>query len=133
MKPSKKSPKAKEIPKVTESEWEVLTVLWERGPVSASQITTSLKPKTGWSLGAVRTFLTRLIGKEVVRLLDDEPIYRYEAVYDQETMVHHESRTFLDRYFGGTFHALVAHYLERENLSPKEIDRLKQLLKDHER
>ena len=128
-----KKKKTVKIPKITESEWEVLSVLWERGPVSASQVTVSLKPKTGWSLGAVRTFLTRMVNKGVVQILDDEPIFRYEALFDHETLVHHESRSFLDKYFGGTFHALVAHYLDKEDVSPEEIRRLKKLLQDHEK
>jgi len=117
-----------EQPKITAAEWEVLDVLWERGAVSASQVATSLKSRTGWSLGAVRTFLTRLINKGVVRILDDEPINRYEAVYDRETFVHWESLGFLEKYFGGAFHLMVAGYLKHENIPPEELSRLKRLL-----
>jgi BlaI family penicillinase repressor len=121
------------LPKITAAEWEVLDVLWERGPVSASQVATSLKSRTGWSLGAVRTFLTRLIHKGTVRILDDEPINRYEAVYDRETFVHRESHGFLDKYFDGTFHLMLASYLKHENVSPAEIARLKRLLDEREK
>jgi BlaI family penicillinase repressor len=122
-----------ELPKITMAEWDVLDILWRRGPVSASQVTTSLKLKTGWSLGAVRTFLTRLINKGVVRILDDEPINRYEAVYDRETFVHRESHGFLEKYFGGTFHLMVASYLKHEKIPPEEITRLRQLLDEREK
>ena len=123
-----KKRKKKEPPKITAAEWEILDVLWKRGPVSASQVAASLKAKTGWSLGAVRTFLTRLINKGSVRILDDEPINRYEAVYNRETFVHWESNGFLEKYFGGAFHLMVASYLKHENIPPEEIARLKQLL-----
>ena len=119
--------------KVSDAEWDVLDVLWNRGAVSASQIRTTLKPKTGWSLGAVRSFLTRLINKGVVRILDDEPIYRYEALYDRDTLIRRESSGFLEKHFGGAFHAMVAHYLKNENVTPEEIERLKQLLNEHEK
>ena len=118
--------------KITDAEWEVLDILWVRGPVSASQVAVSLKSKTGWSIGAVRTFLARLANKGVVRILDDEPINRYEAVYDRETLVHHESNGFLDKYFGGAFHRMVASYLKNENIPPDELARLQQLLKQHD-
>lgn len=120
-------------PKITAAEWEVLDVLWERGPVSASQVATSLKSRTGWSLGAVRTFLTRLLNKDIVRILDDEPINRYEAVYDRETFVHWESHGFLEKYFDGTFHLMLASYLKHENVPPEEIARLKRLLEAQEK
>ena len=124
---TKKEPRNKP-PSITAAEWEILDVLWKRGPVSASQVAASLKTKTGWSLGAVRTFLTRLINKGSVRILDDEPINRYEAVYNRETFVHWESHGFLEKYFGGAFHLMVASYLKHENIPPEEIARLKQLL-----
>jgi BlaI family penicillinase repressor len=120
-------------PSITAAEWEVLDVLWKRGAISASQLTTTLKSKTNWSLGAVRTFLTRLINKGVIRVLDDEPINRYETVYDRETLVHWESHGFLEKHFGGAFHLMVASYLKHENVPPEEIARLKQLLEEREK
>jgi len=119
--------------RISDAEWEVLDVLWTRGEVSASQIATTLKSKTGWSLGAVRSFLTRLINKGVVELLDDEPIYRYKAVYDRETLIRQESSGFLEKFFGGVFPAMVAHYLKNEEIPPEEIKRLKKMLNDYEK
>ena len=121
------------VPKITAAEWEILDVLWKRGAVSASQVVTSLKSKTGSSLSAVRTMLTRLLNKGAVRILDDEPINRYEPVYDRETFVHWESHGFLEKYFGGAFHLMVASYLKHENVPPEEIARLKQLLNEREK
>lgn len=118
--------------KISEAEWAVLDVLWERGAVSASQATTSLSSKTGWRLRTVRSFWGRLIGKGAVRLLDDEPIYRYEAICEREAIIRQESSGFLEKYFGGTFHAMIAHYLKNEKITPEEIERLKQMLDEHE-
>lgn len=128
----KKTAKAEEF-KVSEAEWQVLEVLWQRGAVSASQVRTTLKDKTGWSLGAVRSFLSRLIAKGAVRLLDDEPINRYDAIYDRETLLRHESSGFLEKHFGGTVYAMVAHFLKNENVPADEIKRLKKLLNDYEK
>lgn len=128
-----KSPKEKNEVKVSEAEWEVLDVLWHRGAVSASQVRTTLKDRTGWSLGAVRSFLSRLIAKGVVRLLDDEPINRYEAVCDRETLLRQESSGFLEKHFGGTVYGMVAHLLKNEEVPDEEIEQLKKLLDDYER
>lgn len=128
----KKSPRNPEV-KISESEWDVLDVLWERGAVSASQVRVTLQDKTGWSLGAVRSFLSRLIAKGVVRLLDDEPINRYEAIYDRETLLRHESSGFLEKHFGGTVYTMVAHFLRNEDVPAEEIKRLKNLLAEYEK
>ena len=119
--------------RISESEWEVLDVLWKRGAVSASQVKTTLQNRTGWSLGTVRSFLSRLIAKGVVRLLDDEPINRYEAIYDRETLLRYESSGFLEKHFGGTVYAMVAHFLRNEGVPAGEIKRLKKLLTEYEK
>ena len=134
MKPNRNpSPPSSPPGRVSDAEWEVLDVLWTRGEVSASQITTTLKPKTNWSLGAVRSFLTRLINKGIVELLDDEPIYRYRSIYDRETLIRQESTGFFEKFFGGSLPAVVAYYLKNEGVSHEELGRLKKMLKDYEK
>lgn len=118
--------------RIPESEWEVLRVLWKRGACSVSQIQTSLAQNgNACTLGAVRSFVTRLVAKDVVRQLDDEPIMRFEAVYDEETLLSQERDSFLEKYFDGTVSSLVAQYLQGENVPAAEIERLRNLLDDY--
>ena len=123
----KKSVRRKTIAPVTNSEWKVLTVLWNRGPVTVSQVRASLKQK--WTLGAIRSFLDRLVEKKLARLLDDEPIYRFEAVCDCETLLREKSRIFLEQYFGGSFHDFALFYLAEHKIPPKKVDDFIKLLK----
>jgi len=118
--------------RVPESEWEVLRVLWKRGACSVSQIQTSLAQNgNSCTLGAVRSFVTRLTAKGVVRQLDDEPIMRFEAIYDEATLLSRERDSFLEKYFDGTVSSLVAQYLQAENVPPEEIERLRDILDNY--
>jgi BlaI family penicillinase repressor len=118
--------------RIPESEWEVLRVLWKRGACSVSQIQTSLAQNgNSCTLGAVRSFVTRLVAKNVVRQLDDEPIMRFEAIYDEVSLLSRERDTFLVKYFDGTVSALVAQYLQDENVPTEEIERLQSLLENY--
>lgn len=107
-KTAKKASRVKIIEQPSGAEWKVLSVLWNRGPVSVSQIRTSLKNE--WTLGAIRSFLKRLVDKKLVRLLDDESIYRFEAVHDRETLLCEKSRKFLKQYFNGSFQKFAECY-----------------------
>jgi len=118
--------------RIPESEWEVLRVLWKRGACSVSQIQTSLAQNgNSYTLGAVRSFVMRLAAKNVVRQLDDEPIMRFEAAYDEATLLSQERDSFLEKYFDGTVSSLVAQYLQGENVPPEEIERLRGLLENY--
>ena len=43
--------------RITEAEWEVIDVVWERAPVAASTIAELLEQKRDWTLATVRTLL----------------------------------------------------------------------------
>ncbi len=118
--------------RIPESEWEVLRVLWKRGACSVSQVQITLSQNgNDCTLGAVRSFLVRLVAKGVVRQLDDEPIQRFEALYPEEQLLTTERNSFLEKYFDGTVTSFLAQYLQSENVPKKELDRLQQLLDDY--
>ena len=124
---AKNSVRKKTLPSVTNSEWKVLTVLWNRGPVTVSQVRASLKLE--WTLGAIRSFLDRLVEKKLARLLNDEPIYRFEAICNHETLLREKGRVFLEQYFGGSFQDFAAFYLAEQTSSARKTDDLSKLLK----
>lgn len=115
----------------SDGEWEVLDVLWDRGPATVSQVWVSLGRK--WKVGVVRSFLDRLVAKDKARRLDDEPIYRFEAACDRGQSLCDRCLVFLDQCFGGSVHGsvrgFVAFYLDTAKVSRKDIDDLAGLLK----
>ena len=128
-KPVKKPGKQNTIAHVTDSEWKILAVLWDRGPIIASQIQASLKQK--WTQGAVYSFLKRLVKKKLVCCLKDEgeKIVRFGAVYDRETLLREKSRIFLEQYFNGSFQDFALLYLAGQKIPAKKIDALIKQLK----
>jgi len=49
--------------RMTNAEWEVMTVVWRRAPVAASTIAEELHESKQWTLATVRTLLRRLANK----------------------------------------------------------------------
>lgn len=56
----------KEIPRITDAEWEVMIVLWKKLPKTAGQISQELSNSTGWKLNTVKTLISRLVKKRAV-------------------------------------------------------------------
>ena len=54
-------------PNISDSEWAVMEVLWERPSQTASEITKALRPSTNWAENTVRTLLTRLVEKGALK------------------------------------------------------------------
>jgi BlaI family penicillinase repressor len=119
----------KNIPRISDTEWEVMRVVWEREPCSAGDIIAALHQRdTGWHPKTVKAFLNRLVKKKVLGFKLDGRAYRYYPLVRQSECAEAASVSFLDRVFGGSLKPMVAHFVARKRLSPKEIRELKELL-----
>jgi len=50
--------------KISESEWQVMTVAWEKAPVSAADVVEALLQQKCWHSRTTRTLLDRLVKKK---------------------------------------------------------------------
>lgn len=65
---------------ITNSEWEVMRVLWASDELKSSDIITILQEKFDWSDSTIKTLLGRLIEKELVSSRRDGRAYLYHAI-----------------------------------------------------
>jgi BlaI family transcriptional regulator, penicillinase repressor len=116
-------------PKISSAEWEVMTVLWAKGPLTATGLFEALPVGHGWKQKTVNTFLTRLLHKGVLTVDKREKAFVYAARLARETYVRAEGKSFLRRVFQGDAGDLVLHFCEQADFTADEIRELEQLLK----
>lgn len=117
-----------EQPMISESESLVMEVLWTRAPQTADEIAATLGPANNWQDATVKTFLNRLLKKGVIRAEYEGRRYLYSPVLQRADWVDAQSRSVLDRLFGGRVAPLVAHFSERQALSRDDIAELRKLI-----
>ena len=54
--------------KLSDSEWTVMTAIWERSPASVRDVLERIGPKTDWAYSTVKTILERLVEKKALRV-----------------------------------------------------------------
>lgn len=117
-------------PKISESEWQVMDVLWSRSAAAtAAEVFAALPVGHGWHQKTVNTFLARLAKKGVVRISKDGNTNRYAARVRREECVAREGRGFLERVFRGAAGPMLLHFCENADLTPDEISELEKLLR----
>jgi BlaI family penicillinase repressor len=116
------------IPGISSAEWVVMQVLWRQAPLSALEVFEALEGQADWHPKTVRTLLGRLLAKGVLRREKRGGVYRFSPEATQEKCVHEESVSFLQRCFGGSARPMLAHFIERENLTPQDIESLRAML-----
>lgn len=123
----------KQLPAISEAEWEVMKVLWANEPLTAAEVIKLVAERMNWSPKTVRTLLNRLVVKEVVGIEQGSRPYAYHSLVSEETCQREETHSFLKRIYNGAFKPLMVNFLQSENLSEKEIEELKQLLEEKKR
>lgn len=111
-------------PQISGAEWEVMTVLWEAAPLTGAEVAERIggHPKT------VKTLLGRLVKKRAIRYTEEGNRYLYRPVFPRERYVAEESRSFLQRVFGGEATPALVHFVENVELSDEDIQELRELL-----
>lgn len=118
---------------ISESEWEVMTLVWSASPVAAADLVDQLTRKRGWAARTTRTLLERLVAKGVLTYEQDGKRYLYRPAVTMADCVRRESRSFLDRVFGGKPGAMLVHLVKETPLTADEIADLRRLLKQKEK
>lgn len=116
------------IPKISESEWEIMKIIWSSHPITAEQIALRLPEGIGWSDQTVRTFVSRLLKKKAIGYEKTGRSYFYYPLVSEKDCVKSESQSFLQRVFGGAADLMVTNFLEEATLSEQEIEELQRIL-----
>jgi BlaI family penicillinase repressor len=119
--------------RISESEWQVMVLVWERSPVAAGEIVDSLSRRTGWHSRTIRTLLDRLVKKGALKATFVGKRYLYEPLLSMNACIRQESRSFLERVFGGEAAPMLLYLVRESKLSSDEIKELKRLLSEKEK
>lgn len=113
---------------ISEAESRVMEVLWKQAPQTSEDIVAALLEPTGWHEKTIKTLLNRLLGKGAISAERDGRRYLYSPQLRREDWQQLESRSLLDRVFGGKVTPLLAHFSQHEKLSAKDIAELRKLI-----
>lgn len=118
----------KELPRIADSEWRVMQVLWEHSPQTANDIVKALSNEVKWKPRTIKTLISRLVKKGAVNIIEEGYRYRYSAAVDESECVRSETKSFIGRVYQGAMTPALAALLEDADLSSKDIDELQEIL-----
>lgn len=124
---------SRKVPSISESEWEVMNVLWEKAPQTANDVILSLQKRTDWKPKTVRTLLDRLVKKKVVGVNKNQKVYTFFPLYTQDECQHAEAQSFLKRIYGGTLKSMLVQFIQEDSLTEEDIKELRSILNENSR
>ncbi len=120
----------KNIPQISEAEFEVMKIIWKYAPINTNEVTEKLTHTTDWSPKTIQTMLKRLVAKNALTYSKESRVFVYTPLISEAEYLRQKRTSFLDRYFQGNMTSMLSSYLEEETLPPKELEELRKLLSD---
>ena len=120
----------KRTPNLTEAELRLMDVVWEKGAATVAEVADALPKDLGLAYNTVLTTMRILEDKGYLRhtKADESRAFVYSPVVGRSEASRNAVRYLVSRFFRNSPELLVLNLLEDEDLSAKELQRIRALV-----
>lgn len=121
------------LPRPTDSELEILTVLWSTGPATVREVHAVVKRRRAAEYSTILKFLQIMAEKGLVRRDEKQRAHVYQAARPREWTQRQLAGDLLERAFNGSAKALLMGTLSARKASLEDLAEMRKLLDDYGR
>ncbi len=118
----------KEMPRISESEYEIMKLIWRDAPISTNDVVKRFEGINDWSPKTVQTLLARLVKKGALSYEKKGRVYIYTPLIKEKEYIHTESSSFLKKFYNGALNSMVLNFIDDDKLTDKDINELIRIL-----
>ncbi len=112
---------------IYEAELRLMELIWERAPLRSGELVRLAGEKLGWKKSTVFTVLKKLENRKI--LANQEAVITPLVTREQVLLA--ESRSLIERLFGGSSRLFLTNFLAKEEFTAEEAEELKALIDRH--
>ncbi len=124
---------ASELPRPTDAELEILTVLWSHGPATVREVHEAIAARKPTQYTTVLKLLQIMAEKGLVRRNEKQRAHIYEAARPREWTQRQLAGDLLQRAFNGSARSLMLGALSARKATREELSELRRLLEEYEK
>ena len=118
--------------KITGSELEVMKLLWRaEDALSVTEIREELQKSKGWEPATIKTLISRLVTKGVLRQ-EKRNVFYYSPLISEKEYSTWATDDLISRLYNGRARDLVAALVDSDGLSQEDLDELRQMFRVEE-
>jgi BlaI family penicillinase repressor len=122
----------KKSPTLTDAEHRIMEIVWRRGSASVADVADALEGKDGTAYTTILTMMRILREKGYLNCRKSGRAHIFTPKVDRATAARKAVRQLLTKFFAGSAGELVLSFLREEEISPEELDELKQKIREAE-
>lgn len=117
---------------LSDQEWQIMQMLWEKGVMSVKEVWQALYPNGEKAYTTIQTYMDRMTNKKLLSKQKIGLVNFYHAIVDKKSLLKHATENLVSRAFNGSFFSLAAFLVDSPNLSSEELEKIKALIKSKE-
>lgn len=121
------------LPRPTDAELEILTVLWSTGPATVRQVYEVISRRREAQYSTTLKFMQIMADKGLLLRDEQQRAHVYQAARPREWTQQQLAGHLLDRAFSGSAKALLIGALSAKKTTPTELAELRKLLDEYSR
>lgn len=112
--------------RLSESEYRLMDVIWDREPISAMELSSICLEKFDWKKSTVYTMLKRM-GDKGILLFENKTV---TALIKREQANRSEGDALLNKAYGGSLPDFFAAFLQDRKLTKEEAERIQKMIEE---
>jgi len=113
---------------LTEAEWEIMKVVWEKEPCAAGTVQESLAESRDWAYSTVKTTMDRMAEKGFLQIQRIRNLQLFKSCVSEIDAKRGEFRKMLKRAFDGALTPMMQFLIEHEGISKEDAAQLRELV-----
>jgi BlaI family penicillinase repressor len=118
----------KETTELTEAEWEIMRIVWEKEPCAAGTVQEALADTKNWAYTTVKLTMDRMVRKGFLKIEKIRNLQLFHSCIGEVEARKGELRRMLGRAFGGALPPMLKFLIEHEGLSKDEAAELREFV-----
>ena len=114
--------------KLHDGEYRLMEIVWEKEPLSSTELYKECLPRLGWKKSTTYTVLRKLCERGILK----NEASTVTALVKREEVQRYESKAVVDKWFDHSLPGFVAAFLGEKKLSRKEAEELKALIDSYQ-
>jgi len=113
---------------LTEAEWDIMKVVWEKEPCAAGTVQETLAQTRDRAYSTVKTTMDRMVEKGFLEIERIRNLQLFRSCVSEVDARRGEFRKMLKRAFDGALTPMMQFLIEHEGLSKEEASQLRKLV-----
>jgi len=124
----KRPSREKPAVELTQAEWEIMKVVWEKEPCAAGTVQDALAKSRDRAYSTVKTTMDRMAEKGFLEIDKIRNLQLFRSCVSEVDAKRGEFRKMLKRAFDGALTPMMQFLIEHEGLSKKQASQLRKLV-----